>query len=158
MSQHTARLAWSRAESEAFTDGRYSRRHTLAFDGGAVVPGSASPQVVRPPFSDPAAVDPEEAFVAALAACHMLWFLSLAAGDGWVVDAYDDEARGQLAPDAEGRLAMAEVVLAPRVRFGGERKPGAEALADLHHRAHEACFLARSVRCPVHVRPAFARA
>lgn len=149
MSHHSAQVLWQRGPDEAFTDGRYSRRHRLRFDGGAEVPGSASPLVVRAPFSDPAAVDPEEAFVAALAACHMLWFLSLAADARWVVDHYDDEAEGVMAPDAQGRLAITTVTLRPRVRFGGSTAPDAAALQALHHRAHDECFLARSVRCEV---------
>lgn len=152
MSRHTARITWQRADGEAFTDNRYSRRHRIAFDGGAIVAGSASPHVVRAPYSDASAVDPEEAFVASLSACHMLWFLSLAAEAGWVVDAYDDEAEGLLARDGDGRLAITAVTLRPQVRFGGN-PPGPEALHTLHEKAHDECFLARSVKCPVRCEP-----
>src|SRR5262245_22696752 len=145
MSAHEATIHWRRKD-ERFTDGRYSRAHTWRFDGGAVVPASASPQVVRAPYSSAEAVDPEEAFVASLSSCHMLWFLSIAAEAGYVVDEYTDEARGTLAKDASGRQAMTEVVLRPRVTFAGEKRPSAEALDALHHRAHEACFLANSVK------------
>ena len=90
--EYGAEVLWQRAAHEAFTDNRYSRKHRLRFDGGTEVPGSASPSVVPLPMSDAAAVDPEEAFVASLAACHMLWFLSIAAGAGYVVDQYRDAA------------------------------------------------------------------
>lgn len=145
---HTATIRWARGE-QAFTDRRYSRAHRWQFDGGAVVPASSSPLVVREPFSDATAVDPEEAFVAALSSCHMLWFLDLAAQDGWCVDRYDDEAAGHMARDEAGFDWVARVVLKPRVAFAGPRQPDAAAVAALHHRAHEHCFLARSVRSEV---------
>ena len=155
MSEYKARVAWRRGPLEAFTDNRYSRRHELHFDGGAVVPASSSPAVVPLPMSDAGAVDPEEMFVAALASCHMLWFLSLAAEQGWRVDAYEDAASGVLGRNAQGKLAMTVVTLRPRVVFGGESAPPRDAVDALHHRAHEACFIANSVltdvRCePVH--------
>lgn len=152
MSQYNARLQWSRGD-QPFTDRRYSRAHSLHFDGGLVLPGSSSPQVVPLPFSDAAAVDPEELFVASLASCHMLWFLDLACRAGWCVDGYDDDALGTLARDAGGRLAMTEVVLRPAVAFAGPRLPDAAEIERLHHAAHEACFIANSVRTAVHVRP-----
>jgi organic hydroperoxide reductase OsmC/OhrA len=148
MSRHTATIHWARGDA-AFTDRRYSRAHAWHFDGGAVVPASSSPQVVRVPFSDASAVDPEEAFVAALSSCHMLWFLDLAAQAGWCVDRYHDEAEGLMQRDAAGHDWIARVVLRPQVAFAGERQPDAGALAELHHRAHESCFLARSVRSEV---------
>lgn len=154
MSAHTARVSWQRQDGEAFTDNRYSRRHRLRFDGGADWLGAASPQVVRVPLTDPAGVDPEEAFVASLAACHMLWFLNLAAEDGWCVQHYDDEAEGTMARNAEGRLAITTVTLRPRVAFAGEHLPSAAQAEALHHRAHEACFIAASVRTEVRCEPA----
>lgn len=153
MSEHSARVEWQRAADEAFIDQRYSRRHRLHFDGGAAFAGSASPSVVPAPWSDPAAVDPEELFVAALASCHMLWFLSLAAAAGWCVDHYSDDALGTLALNAQGRQAMAVVTLRPEVRFAGERRPDAAQRAELHHRAHERCFIAQSVLTDVRVEP-----
>jgi organic hydroperoxide reductase OsmC/OhrA len=111
--------------------------------------------VVRVPLTDPTAVDPEEAFAASLAACHLLWFLHRAGEAGWVVDGYEDEAVATLAPDAEGELAVVDVLLRPRVRFAGTG-PDAEAHALLHESAHAACFLARSVRCPVRCEPTLA--
>ena len=152
MAHYTAQLQWQRNEGEAFTDQRYSRGHTLRFDGGAVLAGSSSPAVVPLPFSDPAAVDPEEMFVASLSSCHMLWFLSIAASRCHVVDTYDDDAQGVMARDAQRRMVMTVVTLRPRVRFGGTA-PDAQALAALHHEAHEQCFIANSVKTEVRVEP-----
>lgn len=146
MSTHTATIRWARAPQAAFLEGRYSRAHEWHFDGGAMVRGSSSPQVVRPPFADPAAVDPEEAFVASLSSCHMLWFLALAARAGYVVDAYDDTAAGHMEGDPEAGAAITEVVLRPHVRFSGGRAPDEAAVKRLHHEAHALCFIARSVR------------
>ena len=152
MAHHTAHLQWQRAAGAAFTDQRYSRRHLLRFDGGAELAGSSSPSVVPLPYSDAAAVDPEELFVASLSSCHMLWFLSLAASRGHVVDAYEDEAVGVMAPDAQRRLAMTLVTLRPQVQFAGT-PPDADALAALHHEAHERCFIANSVKTELRVEP-----
>lgn len=152
MAQHSAEILWQRSE-QSFLDNRYSRAHLWRFDGGLEVPASSSPQVVPLPWSDASAVDPEEAFVASLSSCHMLWFLSLAAQQGFQVDYYQDQALGVMARNAEGRLAMTEVLLRPRVCFGGERQPDAEQLHALHHRAHEACFIANSVKTEVRCEP-----
>lgn len=152
MSHYTASLLWER-EGGDFTRQRYSRRHLLCFDGGAQVLASSSPQVVPLPWSDPAGVDPEEAFVASLASCHMLWFLSLAAQAGFVVDRYTDAAQGVMSRNAAGRLAMTEVTLRPHAVFSGEGRPTREELAALHHRAHEECFIANSVTTDVRCEP-----
>jgi len=151
--EYRAELNWQRQPGEAFIDQRYSRRHVLRFDGGAELAGSSSPQVVKLPWSDPSAVDPEEMFVASLSSCHLLWFLSLAAGEGWCVDEYLDAAVGVMARDERGRLAMTRVTLRPAVRCAGAVQPDTAQLADLHHRAHEACFIANSVRSEVHCEP-----
>ena len=153
MSTYTAEIRWSRGPAEKFTDQRYSRAHTLRFDGGAVVPASSSPHVVPPPQSDPRGVDPEEAFVASLASCHMLWFLSIAAKRGHVVDSYADDATGVMERNAAGRLAMTRVTLRPRVAFSGAKPPDRTALDVLHHEAHEECYIASSVRTEVVVEP-----
>jgi organic hydroperoxide reductase OsmC/OhrA len=153
MATYTTQLQWQRGADESFTDQRYSRRHILRFDGGVVLPASSSPTVVPLPMSDAAAVDPEELFVASLASCHMLWFLSLAAARGHVVDGYDDDAVGVMARNAQGRLAMTCVTLRPRVRFAAAGAPDAAALAALHHAAHEACFIASSVKTEVRCEP-----
>jgi organic hydroperoxide reductase OsmC/OhrA len=152
MSEYFASLRWQRGD-QPFSDRRYSRRHQMHFDGGAVVPASSSPHSVRVPFSDPAAVDPEEAFVAALSSCHLLWFLDIACRAGWVVDDYRDDAVGVMAKDERGRLAITVVTLRPAVRFGGDRRPDAAEIARLHHAAHEECFIANSVRSEVRCEP-----
>lgn len=151
MSEYTATIYWQRLGA-AFTDNKYSRAHEWRFDGGVVVPASSSPHVVRIPLSDPSAVDPEEAFVASLSSCHMLFFLSLAAQQGWVVDDYEDRAVGVLGKNEAGRMAMTVVTLRPKVVFSG-RAPSAEQLAELHHRAHQECFIASSVKTDVRCEP-----
>ena len=145
MKRFEATLAWQRGD-QAFTDLRYSRAHRWRFDGGIDVPASSSPLSVPVPLSDPAAVDPEEALVAAAASCHMLFFLSLAAARGYVVDRYDDHAIGTLALDSAGRMAITRIVLDPDIAFGGERQPDRAALAALHHEAHARCYIANSLK------------
>ena len=151
MSRYTAEIHWSRGDAP-FTDLRYSRRHAWRFDGGAAVPGSSSPHSVPLPYSDPAAVDPEEAFVAALSSCHMLFFLSIAAKRGHRVDDYADDAEGFLERDGRGRMSMTRVVLHPRVAFGGDA-PSASEIAAMHEEAHAACFIANSVTSSVTCEP-----
>ena len=151
MSRHIAELS-CRAEGD-FASGRYSRRHEWRFDGGAVVPASASPDVVPAPMSDPAGVDPEEALVASVSSCHMLWFLHLARDSGLDVASYRDEARGTMGKDEKGRMAVSRIVLRPAIEFAGE-SPDAETLARLHHEAHEKCFIANSLRTEIVVEQA----
>jgi organic hydroperoxide reductase OsmC/OhrA len=148
VASYEASVRWRRGADEAFTDQRYGRGHEWRFDGGAVVRASSSPHVVRPPLSDPAGVDPEEALVAALSSCHMLFFLHLAARDGYVVDAYDDAALGTMRRDG-GREWLGRVVLRPHVVFGGATRPSSDAVDALHHEAHERCYIANSVRTEV---------
>ena len=155
MSQYTAEVLWLREPGQGFLDNRYSRRHLLRFDGGAQVAGSSSPHSVPLPRSDASAVDPEEAFVAALASCHMLWFLALAAKRGFVVDRYADAAVGVMAKNAEGRVAITRVTLRPQVGFSGERLPTHAQIEHLHHEAHEACYIANSVKSEVVCEPVF---
>jgi organic hydroperoxide reductase OsmC/OhrA len=152
MATHTAAIRWNRG-AQPFTDNRYSRAHLWKFDGGTEVPASASPHVVPRPMAVDAAVDPEEAFVASLASCHMLWFLAIAAQQGYVVDDYADDAVGVMARDAAGRLAMTKVTLRPLVHFSGAQRPDHAALTALHHAAHAECFIARSVRSTVVLEP-----
>ena len=154
MAEHAyfATTRWQRGDA-AFADRRYPRRHEARFDGGLTLPMSSSPLVVRTPLSDASAVDPEEAFVASLSSCHLLWFLDIACRAGWIVDDYRDEAVGTMDRDADGRLAMTEVVLRPVVRFGGERRPDQAAYEALHHEAHEQCFIANSVKSTLRCEP-----
>ena len=150
MSTHTATVEWSRGD-QRFTDNRYSRRHVWRFDGGASVPGSASPHSVPLPYSDESAVDPEEAFVAAISSCHMLWFLSIAAKRGYRVDRYEDEAEGVLEKDAHGTVSMTRVTLRPRIAWSGDATPTSEAITQMHDEAHHACYIANSVKTKVSV-------
>lgn len=152
MSRHTAEILWTRGD-QPFIDKRYSRRHLIRFDGGVEVAGSSSPHVVPLPYSAADAVDPEEAFVAALASCHMLTFLQLAALKRLVVDRYEDAAEGELARKADGRMYVATVTLRPAVRFAGPDSPTPAELTALHHAAHEQCFIANSVLTEVRCEP-----
>ena len=149
---HTALIRWNVGDHD-FLGKRYSRAHTWMFDGGTVVPASSSPHVVALPMSDAAAVDPEEAFVASLSSCHMLWFLDIASRAGYAVESYEDAADGHMGRNAAGKLVVDIVTLRPRTRFASPRVPGAAALAALHHEAHEECFLANSVRCEIRCEP-----
>jgi len=151
MARHVASCSWRLGEGEDFAAGRYSRRHELRFDGGAVLDASASPQVVGR-WAAPAAVDPEELLVAALSSCHMLSFLHAARLAGFVAGAYADQACGWMEENDSGRLAVTRVELRPHVAWRGPA-PDAAALARLHHQAHEACFIANSVRTEVTVLP-----
>ena len=152
MAIHSATVAWTR-DGATFTDQKYSRAHEWRFDGGAVIRASSSPHVVPVPYADASAVDPEEAFIAALSSCHMLFFLSLSAAAGFVVESYEDNAEGRLEANAAGKLAMTVVWLRPRALFADPRRPSADQLADLHHRAHERCFLASSVLTTIECDP-----
>jgi organic hydroperoxide reductase OsmC/OhrA len=150
MSTYTAAIRWIRDPSTDFAKGQYSRAHEWLFDGGVTVPASPSPHIVPAPWSNLAAVDPEEAFVASLASCHMLFFVDFARRAGFVVDAYEDAAEGELEKRDDGKMWMSRVAMHPRVTWAGT-PPDEAALADLHHRAHEACFIANSVTTKVTV-------
>lgn len=150
MARHQATISWQ--ADDKFRDGAYSRVHRWSFDGGATVLASPSPASVAPPRSDPAGVDPEEALVAAVSSCHMLWFLARAQAAGFDVVAYRDDAEGTLARDERGRIAMTRIELAPAIRFA-EPPPSAAELAALHGEAHERCFIANSLRGEVVIVP-----
>lgn len=148
MSEHFATVSWQR-NGQNFLDGKYSRGHVWKFDGGAEIPASPSPHVVPAPMSIEEYVDPEEAFVASLSSCHMLFFLHLSGKAKLVVEEYVDEAVGIIAKNEEGRMAMTRVTLRPRVVFSGESRPDRGQLEKLHHQAHELCFIANSVKTEV---------
>ncbi len=152
MTKIVATVEWSRGGA-TFTDNRYSRGHSWAFDGGVRVPASSSPHVVPLPLSVAAAIDPEEAFVASLSSCHMLSFLYVAAKRGFVVDGYRDEAVGVMGKNAQGRTWVTDVTLRPDIAFGGGKQPSRDDLDAMHHEAHEVCFIANSVRTEVRVEP-----
>lgn len=144
MSKYTAIIRWRRGK-DSFSDDNYSRAHDWEFDGGAIVAASASPDIVPFPRSVAENVDPEEAFVASIASCHMLFFLSIAAKRGFVVDDYVDNASGTLEKRVDGKTAMTRVVLRPQARYSGVKKPGPDVVVKMHHQAHELCFIANSV-------------
>ncbi len=153
MRAYRAEVRWARRDGERFVDGRYQRGHEWRFDGGAIVAASANPDHVPPGTSDPAGVDPEEALIAAASSCHMLFFLAFAAKAGFVVDAYADDAVGYLDKDADGRQFMARIELRPKIEFTGDPSPALEEIEALHHRAHEACYVANSLRTEISVLP-----
>ncbi len=149
---YTAETIWERG-NQVFSDNKYSRQHLLRFDGGIEVPGSASPQVVPLPMSIEAAIDPEEAFVSAISSCHMLWFLGVAAEHGHVVDRYHDQAEGLMKRNAKGKVAVTNVTLRPLIVFSGNKRPTPDDIASMHHEAHEACFIANSVKTEIVIEP-----
>ena len=150
MSIYTATIRWNRTGDGDFAKGQYSRAHEWEFDGGAVVPASASPHIVPAPWSDLAGVDPEEAFIASLSSCHMLFFLDFARRKGLVVNNYVDEAEGVMEKGDDGKMRMTRVRLRPQISWAGE-PPDEATIADLHHHSHEACFIANSVTTKVTV-------
>jgi organic hydroperoxide reductase OsmC/OhrA len=150
MSEHKALISWKRTSPD-FLTGKYSREHTWTFDGGLTVPASPSPSVVPTPFSNPANVDPEEAFVAAISSCHMLTFLYLAGKAGFQVDSYDDEAVGVMTKNERGVPWISAVTLHPKVVYSGGKLPTPADKERLHHLSHEQCFIANSVKTEVHV-------
>ncbi len=152
MAEHRAFLKWENTGGE-FAKGKFSRRHLWRFDGGLEVPASPSPSVVPAPYSDEAAVDPEEAFVASLASCHMLTFLFLASRKGFEIARYEDEAVGRMERGEKGVPWVSSVTLAPRVEYGGEKRPSPDEEAALHEHAHEQCFIANSVKTAISVSP-----
>jgi organic hydroperoxide reductase OsmC/OhrA len=151
--RHEARIAWKR-EGATFTDNRYSRGHTWSFDGGVEVPASSSPALVRLPLSVAEAVDPEEALVASAASCHMLWFLSIAAKRGFVVESYVDDAFAVMEKNPQGKPFLSRITLRPRIEFWGEKRPSPEELHDMHHVAHDECMIANSLKSEVVVEAA----
>lgn len=150
MSTYTAKIIWKSDSPETFTHNRYTRGHTWEFDGGVTVPASSSPHVV-PRFSVDAAVDPEEALVASAAACHMLTFLYFAARDGFNIASYADNATGEMAKLDDGRQWLAKITLDPQIEWLGNA-PTQEQLADLHHRAHNECYIANSIKSEIVVK------
>jgi organic hydroperoxide reductase OsmC/OhrA len=149
MSEYSAIISWYRGDDEAYVDNKYSRGHEWSFDGGVTVPASSSPQVVPLPYSIAKNVDPEEAFVASLSSCHMLFFLSIAAKRRFIIDEYVDNAVGMMEKDSNGREAMTKVTLRPLIRFSGAKAPDYAILEKMHHQAHDLCFIANSVKTEI---------
>lgn len=155
MSDYSAKVFWNRGENEVFTDNKYSRGHSWLFDGGAKIEASSSPSVVPLPWSIEANVDPEEAFVASLSSCHMLFFLSLAAKYKYVIDDYSDHAVGHMAKNSFGKTAMTRVTLRPHIKFSSAKQPAKKEIVTIHSEAHEQCFIANSVTTEVTIEPIF---
>jgi organic hydroperoxide reductase OsmC/OhrA len=153
MSEHKAKILWTHSQGD-FLKGTYSREHSWTFDGGVTVPASSSPAAVRIPFSNPANVDPEEAFVASLSSCHMLTYLFIASRKGFEISSYEDEAVGLMTKNEHGNLWVSSVVLHPRIAYSGTKTPTREEEDQMHHAAHEQCFIANSVKTEVRVESA----
>lgn len=153
MSQHTATIRWQRGEAD-FLRGKFSRVHSWTFDGGATVEASAAPSAVPAAYTSTAAIDPEEAFVASLSSCHMLTFLYFAYKQGFQIDRYEDEAVGEMTKGDNGVPWVSTVTLRPKIAYGGEKHPTAAEVQQLHHDAHEKCFIANSVKTHIQVEPA----
>jgi organic hydroperoxide reductase OsmC/OhrA len=154
VSEYKATIEWTR-QSHGFDYKTYNRSHNLSFEGGIRVPGSAAPGNTPRGARGAPGVDPEQAFVASLSSCHMLWFLHLAADAKLVVDRYVDEAIGVLEKNAEGRMVITRVTLRPVVTCSG-RAPTAQEHKQLHERAHHECYIANSVKTEVAVEPRLA--
>lgn len=149
---YTAETIWERGDQK-FSDNLYSRKHTLRFDGGISMPGSSSPLVIPIPLSEPNAVDPEEAFISAISSCHMLWFLSIAAKNRFVVDSYHDRAIGIMVPNERKKYWVSSVTLQPQVIFSGSQVPSEDEIEKMHHEAHDQCFIANSVKTDIRIHP-----
>ena len=149
MSTYTAKISWKNDAPDTFTKNRYTRGHTWSFDGGVEIPASSSPHAVRVPFSVEAAVDPEEAFVAAVSSCHMLEFLWIAAKREFLIDSYEDNAVGEMTASMDGKQFISKVTLNPEIEWSGETRPTSEEIADMHHAAHEGCYIANSIKSEV---------
>jgi organic hydroperoxide reductase OsmC/OhrA len=152
MMRYTAKIVWKNDAPEVFAKNQYTRGHIWEFDGGITVPASSSPHAVRIPFSVEAAVDPEEALVASASSCHMLSFLWVAAKAGFNIESYEDNAEGLMATTDTGKQWISAITLDPRIVWVGNKIPNAEELANLHHEAHEVCYIANSIKSEVVVK------
>ena len=152
MSIYTAKIVWKSDSPESFAKNQYTRGHRWEFDGGITVPASSSPHAVRVPYSVEAAVDPEEALVASASSCHMLTLLWIAGKNGFVVDSYADDAVGEVTAGDDGKQWISTITLDPRIEWSGEKRPTADELAEMHHAAHEQCYIANSIRSAIIIR------
>ena len=150
MSEHKATIRWQNTGPD-FLKGKYSREHTWTFDGGATIQASSSPSVVPLPYSNSAGVDPEEAFVASVSSCHMLTFVYLASRQGFQVDSYSDNPVGHVTKNEKGIAWVSSIDLFPEVIYSGAKLPTHPQEEELHHHAHEQCFIANSVRTKINV-------
>ena len=148
MSTYTAKITWKSDSPESFAKNQYTRGHTWDFDGGVTVPASSSPHAVRVPYSVEAAVDPEEALVASASSCHMLSFLWVVSKNGFVCDSYVDNAIGEMTDD-NGRQWISKITLDPQITWSGDKVPTSEELEQMHHEAHEVCYIANSIKSAI---------
>lgn len=148
MSEHIATIKWQRNQAK-FTDNKYSREHLWQFDGGTKIPASSSPQVVPVPHSNPNYIDPEEAFIASIASCHMLWFLAIAANQEFTIESYLDRAVGLMSQNKDGKLAMTQITLSPTIVFSADNLPTTKQVEKMHQEAHQNCFLANSIKTEI---------
>jgi organic hydroperoxide reductase OsmC/OhrA len=151
--EFTCKVIWRISDNESFKDGKYSREHKWVFDGGVEVVASSSPHVVPIPFSTVEAVDPEEALVASVSSCHMLWFLSIAARQGYRVLSYTDDAVGFMGKNEKKKVLVTRIILRPQIVFSDDHIPSTEDLDHLHHLAHEECFIANSLLTQIDIEP-----
>ena len=149
--EYSVKVFWNKLPEESFIDNKYSRLHRWTFDGEIELKASSSPQVVPIPMSDASAIDPEEAFITSISSCHMLWFLSLAASQKYIVELYSDEAEGIMNLNLQGEMAMTIVTLKPKIKFSGNNIPNFEEINDLHDKAHKKCFIANSVKTEIKI-------
>ena len=152
MEQYCAKVVWNRGEQN-FSDNKYSRGHEWKFDGGLTVPASSAPSSVPLPFSVAENIDPEEALVAALSSCHMLFFLAFASKQGFIVDSYEDNAAGIMEKNEKRRMSITRIELRPHTVFSGSTIPTEEQILALHHLSHEHCYIANSIRAEVVITP-----
>ncbi len=152
MHTYEATVSWSRG-AQGFVDNRYSRAHEWVFDGGLRIPASSSPLIVPLPMSAAANVDPEEALVAAVSSCHMLFFLNIAGKRGFVIDSYVDRAIGAMGKNSDGKMAITRITLRPKIVFSGEHQPTPDELDVMHHESSDQCYIANSIKADVVVAP-----
>jgi len=154
MNRYSATIQWHQ-NNQNFIDNKYSRKHSWYFDGGLKIAASASPLEVPPPYSDPSAVDPEEAFIASLSSCHMLWFLSIAAKEGYLIKGYRDKATGFMEKNDQNQKSITRVILHPNVTFEKTKKPNQQKFDKLHEETHNMCFIAHSVKTKITIEATF---
>ena len=141
---------WS-SQADSFSEGRYSRDHIWHSKKGWRIEASSSPDIVPIPYSNPTMIDPEEAFLASVSSCHMLWFIDLARRAGFRATDYVDHATGQMTSDSDGQCWISEISLAPRIIWVGPA-PNRAKVEQLHAEAHQKCFIANSVKTAISIR------
>jgi organic hydroperoxide reductase OsmC/OhrA len=146
-----AKILWHRSPEEKFLDGNYRRVHNWILDGGMRIEASSSPEIIPMPMSDPSLIDPEEAFIASIASCHMLFFLSIAAKKKFIIENYEDNPEAIMGNNNEGKMAILSLILQPKVTFAGTNIPAEDNIKLIHELAHSNCFLANSIRTKISI-------